>query len=114
MKVNGGVLDAVRGRRSIRRFLPRPVPREMIQGLLEESRWAPSWSNTQPWEIIVVTGEPLERFKKENRQALLAGRTSRPDIPMPIHWPQALQKRHRDSAKSIFDALSIDRDDSEA
>lgn len=105
--------EAIRTRRSIRRFLRKPVSREIIQELISESLWAPSWANTQPWEIVVVTGEPLERFKSENKEALLAGRTSIPDISMPSNWPEALKKRSVDLSKSIFESLAIGQDDAE-
>ncbi len=108
-----GLRDAVLNRRSVRSFLRKPVPEEMIRELIGEARWAPSWANTQPWELIVVTGERLERFKKENREALLEGRTSSPDIPMPLSWPEALKSRDRELAKSIFDSLSVNREDTE-
>ncbi len=105
--------QAIRTRRSIRCFLPRPVSKEIIQELISESLWAPSWANTQPWEIVVVTGEPLERFKGENKEALLAGQTSIPDISMPSKWPEALKKRSMDLSKSIFESLAIGQDDAE-
>jgi len=102
--------EAIRTRRSIRWFLPKPVSKQIIQELIGESLWAPSWANTQPWEIIVVTGEPLERFKKENKEALLAGQTSIPDIPMPTRWPEELNNRSRDLFKTLFEILAIDQD----
>jgi nitroreductase len=48
------VLALLRSRRSIRRYRPDPVPDEMVEGLLEAGRWAPSASNRQPWHFIVV------------------------------------------------------------
>ena len=50
-------LVAIRGRKSTRAFLPRPVPRETISQVLELSRWAPSGSNRQQWRVTVATGE---------------------------------------------------------
>ena len=41
---------AVKGRRSIRRFKPDPVPDTLIREILERALWSPSWANTQPWE----------------------------------------------------------------
>jgi nitroreductase len=105
--------EAIRTRRTIRSFLPKPVSRELIEELISQSLWAPSWANSQPWEIVVVTGEPLERFKRANKEALLAGQTSIPDIPMPSKWPELLQQRVVDFAKSIFGSLGISRDDAE-
>ncbi|SPF39875.1 putative nitroreductase [Syntrophobacter sp. SbD1] len=105
--------QAIRTRRSIRCFLPRPVSTEIIQELISESLWAPSWTNTQPWEIVAVTGEPLEQFKRENKAALLAGRTSAPDISMPCEWPAALKKRSMELSKNIFESLGIGQDDAD-
>jgi len=50
-------LEAIKGRKSIRAFLPRPVPEDIIVQMLEASRWAPSGVNTQRWRVTVATGE---------------------------------------------------------
>ena len=52
--------EAIRGRRSIRHFLPKPVSKKIIEEIIADTLWAPSWGNTQPWEIVAVTGEPLQ------------------------------------------------------
>ena len=49
----------LKGRRSIRRYRPDPVPGEMIEQLLEAGRVAPSASNRQPWAFIVVQDKAL-------------------------------------------------------
>ena len=43
----------------MRRFLPRPVPREVLESMVEAARLAPSACNGQPWRFIAVQGEPL-------------------------------------------------------
>ena len=48
------VMEAIRTRRSIRKYRPDPVPEEELQSVLEALRWSPSWANTQCWEIVVV------------------------------------------------------------
>ena len=106
--------QAFRGRRSIRQFLPKPVSKKIIDDLIAESLWAPSWGNTQPWEIVAVTGKPLENFKKQNREALLAGRASQPDIPMPVVWPDTYKSRYIQLGKSVLGSLAISREDKEA
>ena len=55
----------------------------------------------------------MQRFKQENKEALLSGQTSIPDIPMPKKWPDALKRRSRELGTSIFESLSIDRNDPE-
>jgi nitroreductase len=55
------MLALLKGRRSIRRYRPDPVPDEMVEQLLEAGRWAPSASNRQPWAFIVVRDETIRR-----------------------------------------------------
>ena len=51
------LIEVVQNRRSIRAFLPDPVPRELVTKVVDLARWAPSWGNTQPWEVVVADGE---------------------------------------------------------
>lgn len=57
------VLEAIRTRRSRRKWLDRPVPDELVEHILEAGRWAPSAGNYQPWTFIVVqAAETKERI----------------------------------------------------
>jgi nitroreductase len=47
-------MDIVKGRRSIRKYEERGVPPEALNTVLESVRWAPSWTNNQCWEVVVV------------------------------------------------------------
>lgn len=51
--------EAITSRRSIRRFLPTPVPRAVVEDILRVAAQAPSGSNVQPWKVYVLTGQPL-------------------------------------------------------
>jgi nitroreductase len=48
------VFDAIKTRRSVRRYTDAPVDDKQVETILEAGRWAPSWSNTQCWRFIVV------------------------------------------------------------
>jgi nitroreductase len=62
------VLDAIRHRRSIRKFTDQDVSRREVKAVLEAGRWAPSGLNNQPWRFLVIRrGDP--------RQAAVAGLT---------------------------------------
>ncbi len=50
-------MDAIRTRRSIRRYKPTPVPESLLKEVLNAARLAPSADNAQPWKIIVVMDE---------------------------------------------------------
>jgi coenzyme F420-0:L-glutamate ligase / coenzyme F420-1:gamma-L-glutamate ligase len=68
----------LKSRRSVRRFLPQPVPTEVLESLLEAASWAPSAHNRQPWRFAVLTTlDAKERLAgalgAEFRKDLLAG-----------------------------------------
>ena len=48
------LMEAIKDRRSIRKYKADPVPEDALQKVIEAMRWAPSWANTQCWEVIVV------------------------------------------------------------
>jgi len=54
------VFEAIRGRRSVRKYDSKPVDRELIEKVVDAGRWAPSSGNTQPVEVVVVT-DPEKR-----------------------------------------------------
>jgi coenzyme F420-0:L-glutamate ligase/coenzyme F420-1:gamma-L-glutamate ligase len=47
--------EIIQGRRSVRRFVERPVPREALLAILDAARWAPSPHGRQPWRFVVLT-----------------------------------------------------------
>jgi nitroreductase len=54
------LMDAIKGRRSIRAYKVDAVPEEKLQAVLEAFRCAPSWANTQCWEVVVVRDPKLK------------------------------------------------------
>ena len=56
------ILDLIKRRRSISRFLPDPVPRETIHRMLEAATWAPNHHLTEPWEFIILEGPSRDQF----------------------------------------------------
>jgi nitroreductase len=50
----------LKGRRSIRRYLDKEIPEEILKEVLESVRWAPSWANVQPWEIVVIKDRSIK------------------------------------------------------
>lgn len=107
------IFQTVTTRRCMRKFRPDPVPQGLIREILEAARWSPSWGNTQPWEVVVVAGEPLERFREANRKRFQEGAAAAPDTPMPEVWPELLKRRYTEIGKMVLTALSIPREDKE-
>jgi len=48
------LMEIIKGRRAVRKYQEKDVPEESLNRILESVRWAPSWNNTQCWEVIVV------------------------------------------------------------
>jgi len=66
------VLKTIKNRRTIRRFKPNPIDEEMLQMILEAGRWAPSFSNLQPWKFIVIKDQGLKNaLDKAARESVL-------------------------------------------
>lgn len=60
------IFDAIKNRRSVRRFEERPVPEELIRKIVEAGQWAPSACNRQDWKFIIVDSEEVkEKILKE-------------------------------------------------
>jgi nitroreductase len=55
------VLEAVKSRRSIRKYKSVPIPEDKLQRVLNAARLAPSAANMQPWEFIVIMDEDVKR-----------------------------------------------------
>ncbi len=60
------VLEAIKGRRSIRAFASQDVPAEIVEKIVDAARWAPSAGNIQPWEFIIVRKPEIKRRLAES------------------------------------------------
>jgi nitroreductase len=103
----------VRSRRSVRGYKNQPVPRRLIEEIIEVAKGAPSSMNTQPWHVHVLTGEPLERVRQRNTEMMLAGAKPKRDILTHGPYEGAHRQRQVDIAKQLFAAMDIARDDKE-
>lgn len=90
------VNKALRSRYTCRDFKPVPVLKGVILEVLDAANRAPSWADTQPWEVYVVVGEPLERLRRAFLDQFARGVAPHPDIPSPTQWPPALKQRMDD------------------
>ena len=106
--------EVVLGRRSIRGFKRKPVPKSVIREVIDLAMRAPSSLNTQPWNFYVVSGEPLDRIRAGNTQRNLAGVPHSREFR--IHGEYAGEHRERQIgiAKQLFAAMGIAREDKDA
>lgn len=108
---NISAFDAVYGRKSIRSFLPDPVPDETVYGILAAASRAPSGQNMQPWLVHYVTGEMRDHLCAVVTAAAAEGKRSDdyPYFPEDIHEPY--RTRRRKVGFDLFEIYGIDRHD---
>jgi len=104
------IITAIETRKSIRAYLKKPVPMEIIEKILETSVRSPSATNIQPWNIYVVTGKVLENIKHENVDLFFSG--IRPTIEEPI-LQEIYKQRRKELAIDLFKLLDIKREDAD-
>jgi nitroreductase len=99
--------DVIRGRRSIRAYTSQPVPEGLLREILDEARWAPSSRNTQAWNVWVLSGGALERFKAAFKAAVAREEADAPDLAgtATSDWPQACSMRAVDLMKTRAETL---------
>lgn len=104
----------VADRRSIRGYKNEPVPRSVMEEIIEIAKRAPSSMNTQPWHFHAVTGEPLELIRKGNTERMIAGIPPEREIKTADHGYQGVHReRQIGIAVQLFEAMGIERDDKE-
>lgn len=68
--------ETIRERRSVRGFLPKPVPRETIEEVLELAQHAPSNCNVQPWRVYIASGDARDELRAALVAAVTSGKAS--------------------------------------
>jgi nitroreductase len=103
----------VNTRRSVRGYKTDPVPRALIEEIIQVAKGAPSSMNTQPWNLYVVTGEPLDKIRHGNTERMVAGVKPQRDFPTKEAYEGIHRQRQIEIAVQLFDAMGIERDDKE-
>ncbi len=105
--------EVVKSRRSIRGYLDKPVPKELIREILEIAMRAPTSMNSQPWNFYVVAGEVLDRIRKGNVERNVAGVPDSREFRMGPPYAGVHRDRQVEIAVQLFQAMGIERGDKE-
>jgi nitroreductase len=104
------VSEALQTRHCMRAFKPDPVERDKMVKLLKDAACAPSWANSQPWEVFVAEGETLGRIKAEYAKSYAAAVKAGPELARPVEWTEAAKKRQQglypDMVRDCGDAVN--------
>ncbi len=103
--------EAVRSRYSCRKYLPEPVPRSTIEKILDLAQQTPSWCNCQPWQVVLVSGEAIERFRDQLYAHAAQGNPAKPDFPFPPRYEGIYRERRKICGVQLYEALGIGRGD---
>ena len=106
---------AITSRRSMRAFRPTPVPRGLLEELLAVAARAPSGTNTQPWQVHVLTGNARQALSAEILQAFddpaERARHTEPYAYYPTEWRSPYGERRRKVGWDLYTLLGIGRAD---
>ena len=109
------VLEAMRGRKSTRAYLDKPVARATVEAILDAARWAPSGVDSQPWKVAVVSGTTKERISSDLLAARTAKQPENPDYAYyPSEWQEPYKSRRKATGLALYAALKIGKDDPQA
>jgi nitroreductase len=120
----------LQSRRSVRDFLPTPVPQDVLDAILADANAAPSWSNTQPYRVAIASGEVRDQLAQQltsrfdagmaaqrsgwlGKLKLLTTKGAMPDGDYKVNfeYPSDLQTPRRATGQGLYDLLGIGRKD---
>ena len=107
--------EALRARKSVRAFKPDPIPRALMEELVQEASLAPSGTTVQPWTVHVIAGEVRARLEAE----VLAHRETQPDdnraeFPRTGKRKEPYTGRMRTLGKAMYSLIGIPKGDEAA
>jgi nitroreductase len=106
--------DLLSQRFSCRAFRPDPVPRPTIERVLTAAQRTASWCNSQPWQIVIASGEAKERFRTAIYGEASSGAPADGDFSFPREYRGIYLERRRESGFQLYNTLGIARGDKAA
>ena len=108
------VSDALKQRKSVRAYMDKPIEDEKIQAILEAAKYSPSGTNTQPWQVAVVTGNTKLALQNKIETAFRAGDRGKADYDYyPNEWVSPYKDRRKECGLLMYSTLDIKREDTE-
>lgn len=106
------VSDAIKQRRSVRAYSDKPVAPELIEKIFLQAQDSPSNCNTQPWHVVVVSGDARDKLEKAMITEIMSGKQATPHF---TPGDQGLKDEYRTRqvacAVSLYGAMDIKKED---
>jgi nitroreductase len=105
------ILKCIKTRQSVRAFTSKRIPKSVMKRILQAASNCPSYTNTQPWEVAVVSGKKRDELQEILLNLAKEKAPTKSDIPKPKGWPAGLDERAREHGARRLSTLGIARDD---
>ena len=106
-------IECINTRMSVRGFKPDPISQDLLVKVLGAAIRSPSYKNSQPWEVAVVSGAKRNALSKLLVDMAEKGAEATSDIPHPEDWPPPQEARIRENASLRCEAIGMDLSDPE-
>ncbi len=106
--------DLMAARYSCRGFKSDPVPRATIERILGAAQKTASWCNSQPWQVVITSGEATTKFREAIYPAAAGGAPMTGDFEFPREYRGVYLDRRRESGFQLYNAVGIARGDKTA
>ncbi|WP_208438085.1 nitroreductase [Bartonella taylorii] len=108
------IFQSILSRKSIRAFTHQPVSQETIREILKLAARAPSGTNLQPWQVIVLTGDVLQQLGQELTRLAFSGVKGEREVHYyPRQWREPYLSRRRKIGSDLYKSLGIQKDEQE-
>ena len=108
-----GLIDSIYARHSVRGYLEKEVPQDVMNRIFEIAQQAPSNCNVQPWKVYVASGELKDRLRRQMVEATAGGLTPNPDYPYRGDFEDEYRTRQVECAVALYSKMGIGRGDKE-
>ncbi|OGO24296.1 MAG: hypothetical protein A2144_10240 [Chloroflexi bacterium RBG_16_50_9] len=97
------IIEAIHARRSIRAYKSDPVPKKVLEEIVEACQWAGSPGNMQPWEFAILGGNVMKEFQKRLAEKVETKAASELEFPSPLKVPELYDRRRAEYYRANFD-----------
>lgn len=96
---------------SVRAYLDKPVPQDLLESIFSQAQQAASNCNVQPWQTCVVSGNTKEQLKADLVAAVMKGVAPNPDFNWVAKYEGIHRERQFGSANALYNSIGVSRED---